>query len=109
MKILYHHRTRSKDGQNVHIDELTRALASLGHEIVMVCPPAMETEDFGTDAGLVARLKQTLPGWIYEIAEFGYSFVAFFRLWRAYRRHRPDVLSERYNLFLPSGVWLKRQ
>jgi hypothetical protein len=26
MKILYHHRTLSRDGQSVHIDELVRAL-----------------------------------------------------------------------------------
>lgn len=109
MKILYHHRTRSKDGQTVHIEELTAALRRLGHEIVMVAPAAMEHEAFGADAGLVAWLKRHLPLAVYEILEFVYSFGAYVRLRRAYLQHRPDVLYERYNLFLPSGAWLKRR
>jgi glycosyltransferase involved in cell wall biosynthesis len=109
VKILYHHRTRSKDGQTVHIDELTAALRRLGHEIVMVAPAAMEHEAFGADAGLVAWLKRHLPLAVYEILEFIYSFGAYARLRRAYLRHRPDVLYERYNLFLPAGAWLKRR
>jgi len=109
VKILYHHRTRSKDGQNVHIEELVAALRRRGHEIVVVGPRAMENEDFGADAGLVATLKRALPGAVYEILEFGYSIGAYLRLRRAYLRHRPDCLYERYNLFLPSGAWLKRR
>ncbi len=109
MKILYHHRTRSKDGQNVHIVELTQALRARGHEIVMVGPAAVENEEFGAEAGMVARLKAGLPAWIYEIAEFGYGVFAYLRLRRACLAHRPDVLYERYNLFLPAGVWLKKR
>ena len=30
MKILYHHRTRSRDGQSVHIDEMIAALKQQG-------------------------------------------------------------------------------
>ncbi len=32
MKILFHHRIRSKDGQFVHLEELTSALAHLGRD-----------------------------------------------------------------------------
>ena len=109
MKILYHHRTRSKDGQNVHIVELTRALRARGHEIVMVGPAAVENEDFGAEAGMVATLKASLPAWLYEIAEFGYGVFAYLRLRRAFLTHKPDVLYERYNLFLPAGVWLRKR
>ena len=108
MKILYHHRTRSKDGQNVHIEELTRALAARGHEIVMVGPAAMDSAEFGDDAGLVAWLKSALPAALYELMELAYSVVAFLRLRRACLDHRPDCLYERYNLFLPAGLWIKR-
>lgn len=109
MKILYHHRTRSKDGQNVHIDELTRALKARGHEIIMVAPAAMDTEAFGADAGLVAVMKRWVPKVAYELMEFAYAWYAYNCLKRAYLDHRPDVLYERYNLFLPSGLWLKRR
>jgi glycosyltransferase involved in cell wall biosynthesis len=109
VRILYHHRTRSKDGQYVHIEEMINALRGLGHEVIIVAPPSAETESFGSDAGLVAVLKRTLPKWFYELMELGYSLVAYRRLAKAVRKHQPDCLYERYNLFLPSGVWLAKR
>jgi glycosyltransferase involved in cell wall biosynthesis len=109
VKILYHHRTRSKDGQYVHIEEMIRALRAQGHEVVIVAPPSAETESFGSDAGPVAWLKRHLPKTFYELMELSYSLVAYRRLAKAVKQHRPDVLYERYNLFLPSGIWLKRK
>jgi len=109
MKILYHHRTRSKDGQNVHIEELIAALRRRGHEVIVVAPPAMEAAEFGDDGGMIARLKAHLPKAFYELLEFGYGFVAYRRLKAALREHRPDVLYERYNLYLLAGVRLARR
>ncbi len=107
MRILYHHRVASKDGQMVHIEEIVRALRELGHEVAVIGPPATERVSFGADAGTVAALKRSLPAAVYEWLELAYSALAFFRLWRAYRRLRPDVLYERYNLFMLAGAWLK--
>jgi len=109
VKILYHHRTRSKDGQYVHISELIGALRRLGHEVMVVAPAAMEHTKFGDDAGIVAALKRHVPHFAYELMEFGYAFAAWWRLRRAVLRFRPDCLYERYSLFLPAGVWIKRQ
>jgi len=108
MKILYHHRAGSKDGQAVHIDEIVGALRALGHEVFVVGPRATQNAEFGADAGVVATLKRHLPGSIYELIELAYNAVAFLRLWRVYMRERPDVLYERYNLNLLAGAWLKR-
>ena len=108
MKILYHHRVGSKDGQAVHIDEIVAAVRAMGHEVVVVGPPAMQRAAFGSDAGLVATLKRVLPASLYELLELAYGCLAFWRLWRAYRRERPDVLYERYNLYLLAGIWLRR-
>jgi len=109
VKILYHHRTRSKDGQYVHIEEMIVALRAQGHEVIIVAPPSAETESFGSDAGLVAWLKRYLPKWFYELMELAYSLVAYRRLVKAVKLHRPDFFYERYNLFLPAGIWLKRR
>lgn len=109
MRILYHHRTRSKDGQYVHIEEMINALRALGHEVIIVAPPSAETESFGSDAGAVALLKRYMPKWCYELIELAYSSVAYRRLAAAVRQHQPDVLYERYNLFLPAGIWLARK
>lgn len=108
MKILYHHRVGSRDGQAVHIEEIVQALRSLGHEVVRAGPPSTEQAEFGANAGLVALLKKMLPAALYEMLELAYNLIAFWRLYHLYRRHRPDVLYERYNLFALSGVWLKR-
>lgn len=109
MKILYHHRTRSKDGQYVHIVELIHALRKSGHEVIVVAPAAMENAKFGDDAGVVATMKRFLPRFFYELLEFAYSLVAYRRLRSAVLAHRPDCLYERYNLFQPAGVWLKKR
>jgi len=108
MKILYHHRIRSKDGQYVHIDELTQALHALGHEIILVGPPAIAREEFGAEAGIISYLKRCLPLRLYEVLELSYSLWAYARLRAAIRRHKPDCIYERYNLFQVAGAWLKR-
>jgi glycosyltransferase involved in cell wall biosynthesis len=109
VRILYHHRTRSKDGQYVHIEEMIHALRKQGHEVIIVAPPSAETESFGSDAGAVALLKRWLPKWFYELMELGYSAVAYRRLAKAIREHKPDCIYERYNLFLPAGIWAARR
>lgn len=108
MKILYHHRTRSKDGQYVHIEEMIAAMRGLGHTVIIVAPAAMENADFGSDGGLVAWLKRHMPRFMYELLELSYALLTFLRLARAVREHQPDCLYERYNLFQPAGVWIKR-
>ena len=107
MKILYHHRIRSKDGQFVHIEELVGALRDLGHEVIVVGPAAVERQAFGFDSGLLALMKRHVPAALYELLEFAYNLRAFARLCRAYLRVRPDAVYERYNLFLVAGAWLK--
>jgi glycosyltransferase involved in cell wall biosynthesis len=108
LKILYHHRTLSKDGQHVHISELINALRNLGHEVMVVAPAAAERAKFGADAGNVQMLKRFVPRFAYELMELGYSLIAYQRLKRAVLTFRPDCLYERYNLLLPAGVWLKK-
>lgn len=109
LRILYHHRIRSKDGQYVHVEELTRALRSLGHELILVGPPSIETASFGADSGVVRTLKESLPKAAYELMELTYAVFAYRRLVAAIKRHRPDCIYERYNLYSPSGVWAKRR
>ena len=110
MKILYHHRTASKDGQAVHIEEMIEALRSLGHEVRVVAPGATHSKsDMGSQVRWVHRLRARLPKAIYEVLELAYSLVAYRRLALAARDFKPEVIYERYNLFLLAGVMLKRR
>ncbi|GAB3516646.1 glycosyltransferase family 4 protein [Photobacterium alginatilyticum] len=108
MKILYHHRVASRDGQFVHIEAIIDALRQQGHEVIVVAPTISDATEFGDDGGWMSKLRHALPGFISELLEFGYSLYDFVQLLRAIKKHRPDVIYERYNLFLPSGIWAKQ-
>jgi glycosyltransferase involved in cell wall biosynthesis len=108
MKILYHHRIASKDGQYVHVEEIITALKDNGHEIIMAAPNVAENSDFGSDGGFVDILKSKMPQFLYELLEFAYAFWAFMKLSVAIIKYKPDAIYERYNLFLPAGIWAKK-
>lgn len=131
MKILYSHRTKSADGQYVHIRALTEALAARGHTIVMAGPAAAgrsrvhsPTDKKGDgrrrpddDEGAAPRrldaaagagaLRRLLPGAVGELAELAYSARGYQRL--AARAAGADILYERYNLFYHAGARLARR
>ena len=109
MKILFHHRTVSRDGQAVHIDELASAFRRLGHDVVIVGPGPAGEQTNDREDGFVPFLKAFLPKFLYELLELGYSVLSYRRLARAAGTHHPDVLYERYNLFGLAGMWLRRR
>lgn len=108
MKILYHHRIASKDGQYVHIEEMLKSFRKHGHEVVVVGPAAVEKDDFGSEGGFVSLLKRYIPKFLYEIVEFGYALLVFIKLFKAVRQFRPDFIYERYNIYMPAGIWIKK-
>ena len=108
MKILYHHRIASKDGQYVHIEELTNSLRLLGHELIIVEPAQLTKKSFGKSSGAVQNLRTFLPGFIHEFIEFCYSFFDFYKVVKAIRQYRPDCIYERYNIFFISGILAKK-
>lgn len=108
MKILYHHRIASKDGQYVHVEELTNALIEQGHTIDFVAPEFVKNSAFGYEGGPVAKLKALLPQAVYELLELSYSFIVAAKLIRSVLRNRPDFIYERYNLLQPAGVLIAR-
>ena len=109
MKILYHHRVLSKDGQAVHVESMVNALRAAGHDVIVVGPPTYESASFGHEPKLLGRVKRLIPKALYEILEIGYNFAAYRRLLRAAKAFKPDFIYERYNLNLLAGVWLKRR
>lgn len=110
MKILYHHRTASKDGQAVHIEEMIAAMRSLGHEVRVVAPATSDDEGkMGGGVGWVHRLRDVMPKAVYELLELAYTLVAYRRLAAAAAEFKPDVIYERYNLYLLAGLMLKRK
>jgi glycosyltransferase involved in cell wall biosynthesis len=107
MRILFHHRIASRDGQAVHIEELIAALRRQGHETILVGPASFGTTEFGGSNRFVDSIKRFIPAAVYELLEIAYNIKAFLRLRAAVRRHRPDVIYERFSLFLFAGVWMR--
>jgi glycosyltransferase involved in cell wall biosynthesis len=108
-KILYHHRTASRDGQSTHIEEMIRGLRGIGCTVEEAAPAVGGDDASGGSPGWVGRAKKWLPRPFYELAEIAYSWAAYRRLARRIRISRPDAIYERYNLYLLAGVWARRR
>lgn len=109
MKVLYHHRTQADDGQAVHIRALIDAFRGEGAEVREVAlvekaggpPPGSAPADAGPGRfGWIGHV----PGFVRELAEYGYSVPASRRLGRAIDAFRPDFVYERYAFGNAAGV-----
>lgn len=109
LKILYHHRTRSRDGQYVHIRELTGALEALGHSVTIVEPPGANSLAFGGSPVGAHLARKMVPKFIHELLELAYSLVEYRRLSKVARRLQPDVFYQRSSILMLSGIWLSRR
>jgi glycosyltransferase involved in cell wall biosynthesis len=109
VRILYHHRIRSRDGQAVHLEELIAALREQGNEVLLVGPESFSRASFGDEAKLLSQVKAWVPKAIYELLELGYNIPAYFKLRRAWRQFQPQCIYERHNLYVLAGIWLKKR
>lgn len=120
-KVLYHHRTRGRSVEGVHIRSVTAALRQLGYQVDILSlpgahPEAPEETAPRSAAPPPSRLSRLLsavaaraPEWLFELFELLYNGVAWWRL-RARLKREPGVwIYERYSLFLFAGVWLARR
>src|SRR5579863_6684557 len=108
MRILYSHRVQSRDGQGVHIDELVAALREIGHQVLVVGPPAYENAKFGGENSRLANIRAYFPPFIYELLEILYNIPMLFRLKRALKEFEPDFIYERYNLYYFGALLIKK-
>jgi glycosyltransferase involved in cell wall biosynthesis len=112
LRILYHHRTAASDGMRVHIDAVVEALRSQGHVVRVVGPHAGGAGSAGGSSRLeraAELLRSLLPPAAFELLELAYNVPAYLTLRAHARAFRPDVLYERYNLFLLAGLLLGRR
>ena len=118
MKILYHHRTRSADGQRVHIDGLIGALRRAGHEVEIVAPkPRREAGPTTLNSGAAsgdkapARADGGPPraSLLRELAEQAYDFVERRALRRAIDRFHPAAIYSRHALFSTAAAVVARE
>lgn len=116
MRILYHHRTRGRDVEGVHIRGVVNALRALGHQVSVVSFPGADPEQEPTATGAAPKrrgrlgaLVSRMPGVLFEALELGYNLITLVRMRRAFVRLQPQLVYERYSLFLFATVWLARR
>ncbi|OOG53673.1 glycosyltransferase family 4 protein [Rhodanobacter sp. C03] len=115
MRIIYHHRTRGRHVEGVHIRGVVNALRELGHQVTVLSFPGADPErepvaQKGTGRpGRLAGIVTRLPGVLFEFMELAYNPVTLVRMSMAIRRERPQLIYERYSLFLCATVWLARR
>lgn len=114
MRILYHHRTRGRHVEGVHIRGIVQALRELGHEVSVMSFPGADPEREVDEAtpgkkGVLATLVTKLPGVVFEVFELLYNVVTLFRMMRDWRTAPPSLVYERYSLFLFATIWLARR
>jgi glycosyltransferase involved in cell wall biosynthesis len=109
MNILYHHRTKSRDGQAVHIRELIGALRERGHQVEEWALSRGEQGEMGSEGGLLGRLAARAPRVLYEIAEHAYGPMTAGRLARTGKLVGAQVLYERHALGNTAGVRAARR
>ena len=114
MRILYHHRTRGRHVEGVHIRGIVHGLRELGHEVSVMSFPGADPEhepatQVASGKGRLAGALARLPGVLFEFFELGYNLVTLLRMSAAMRRLRPQLIYERYSLFLCATVWMARR
>ncbi|HVV96512.1 MAG TPA: glycosyltransferase [Rhodanobacteraceae bacterium] len=115
MNILYHHRTRGREVEGVHIRGIVHALRDLGHDVRVMSFPGADPERAAPAAaaagrgGTLARLVTRAPGVLFELLEIGYNAVTWWRVGREIRANTPDLIYERYSLFLFATIWNARR
>lgn len=114
MKILYHHRTRGRDVEGVHIRGIVYALRELGHDVDVMSFPGADPEhsqggQATTARSFVATAASKAPGILFEFFEIAYNLVTLIRIGTAIRRLKPHLIYERYSLFLWATIWMARR
>jgi glycosyltransferase involved in cell wall biosynthesis len=111
VRLLYHHRTRAREVQKVHITEMVNAFRKLGHQVDIVS--LVDTEKKPADvkrAGFLAPWQviiRRVP-FVHELIQLAYNLIGIpLLLWKVHRC-LPDFIYERYSLLNFAGVIVAR-
>lgn len=118
MNILFHHRTRGRGAEGVHIRGVVKGLKQLGNQVDILSLPGAEpeTEEVVTKTATSKNVKTSkfkvfsdltkyLPEFIFELFELAYNFLALIRLRKAVKEKNIELVYERYSLFMFASVW----
>jgi len=122
MNILFHHRTRGKGAEGVHIRGVTKGLRDIGHNVSILSLPGAEPEAKAQQTNNVnktqsktkpktsflfslANLTKHTPEFVFEFIEIAFNVLSVFRLKKAVKNEKTELIYERYSLFLFASIW----
>jgi glycosyltransferase involved in cell wall biosynthesis len=122
MDVLYHHRTRGKGAEGAHIKGIVMAFREMGHKVKLTSihnvdpTKPIKTEQKQINEIQKPSLKQRLlevtkkmPEFAFEILELLYNLVAFRQIRREIKLTQPELIYERYSLFMFASVWYAKR
>ncbi|OMH25677.1 glycosyltransferase family 4 protein [Motiliproteus sp. MSK22-1] len=128
MNILFHHRTRGRGAEGVHIRGVVKGLRELGHRVSILSLPGADPEEETGERAVNADKKKAetdsasgksststvrwltdltrhVPEFAFELFELAYNLVAWFRIRKAVASTDTTLIYERYSLFMFITVW----
>jgi glycosyltransferase involved in cell wall biosynthesis len=122
MNILFHHRTRGRGAEGVHIRGVVKGLRELGNkvsilslpgadpeeELVTSKPQQQQAEKPAAKKSLFSRLAELTkhtPEFVFELFELAFNVLAWWRLRKAVKEQQIEFVYERYSLFMFASVW----
>jgi len=120
MKVLYHHRTRGKGAEGAHIKGIVTAFRNMGHQVTLTSihnvdptkPPEIKEAVTEEKKGLkhkVLEMTKHMPEFVFETLELMYNFIACRQIAREIKKETPDVIYERYSLFMFGSLWYAKR
>jgi glycosyltransferase involved in cell wall biosynthesis len=114
MRILYHHRTRGKNVEGIHIREIVNSLKELGHEVHVLSPPGSDPmTPTDNEQHKVTKIwdwvSKHFPQIGFEILELCYNFIGYFRLKKTIKEYKINAIYERYAFFTWAGAYIAKK
>ncbi len=117
MNILYHFRTRGTGPESVHIAGVAKAFEDVGNKVSFCSPTDVNplecagANPYGGRArsGLIRRLVDLCPGFLFEFLELGYNISAWRRIKRLLSSGDFGLIYERHAFFLCSTAILAKR
>ena len=125
MNIVFHHRTRGRGAEGVHISGVVKGLRQLGHKVDILSLPGAEPETETEAKKTTGKGQQTtvanktkvskfsilsdftkhVPEVVFELLELAFNLIAVVRLRKTVKEKQITLIYERYSLFMFASVW----
>jgi len=124
VNILFHHRTRGRGAEGVHIRGVVKGLRQLNNHVDILSLPGAEPEAEEANAtvekvhqtptkkssfSILSDLTKHVPEFVFELFELAFNLIAVLRLRKTVKEKNINLIYERYSLFMFASVWWARR